>query len=95
VKCPNCSANIYYDVDRCQYCGTCQPVKPQHQPSVPPKAGQRGLGGGTIAGKDCPRPAKVEDEAKKAFIIRLTDAPAAAAQRNDMGGDRTRWRCET
>ena len=34
MKCPNCGANIYEDVNRCQYCGAYQPVKPQHQPPV-------------------------------------------------------------
>ena len=34
MKCPNCGANIYDDVNRCQYCGAYQPVKPQHQPPV-------------------------------------------------------------
>lgn len=35
MKCPNCGANIYDDVNRCQYCGAYQPTKPQH---VPPQA---------------------------------------------------------
>ena len=37
MKCPNCGANIYDDVNRCQYCGAYQPVKPQHQPPVQPQ----------------------------------------------------------
>lgn len=32
MKCPNCGANIYDDVNRCQYCGAYQAVKPQHRP---------------------------------------------------------------
>lgn len=31
MKCPNCGANIYEDVNRCQYCGAYQAVKPLYQ----------------------------------------------------------------
>ncbi len=34
MKCINCGANIYEDVNRCQYCGAYQPVKPQYQQPV-------------------------------------------------------------
>ena len=36
MKCPNCGANIYDDVNRCQYCGTYQSTA--KTPSVPVQA---------------------------------------------------------
>ena len=35
MKCENCGANIYDDINRCQYCGAYQKVKPQYQPPQP------------------------------------------------------------
>ncbi|MDD3335754.1 MAG: TM2 domain-containing protein [Eubacteriales bacterium] len=34
MKCSNCGANIYDDVNRCQYCGAYQPIKAQNQPNT-------------------------------------------------------------
>ncbi|MDD2648786.1 MAG: TM2 domain-containing protein [Eubacteriales bacterium] len=34
MTCPNCGANIYDDVNRCQYCGSYMPVK---QSQIPPQ----------------------------------------------------------
>jgi TM2 domain-containing membrane protein YozV len=36
MKCENCGASIYDDINRCQYCGAYQKVKPQYQPPQPP-----------------------------------------------------------
>ena len=40
MKCPNCGASIYEDVNRCQYCGTYQDVKTRYQSPIPPSAPQ-------------------------------------------------------
>ena len=36
MKCPNCGANIYDDINRCQYCGTYMPVNNQQTRVAPP-----------------------------------------------------------
>ena len=36
MKCENCGANIYDDINRCQYCGAYRQVKPPYQPPQPP-----------------------------------------------------------
>ena len=40
MKCPNCGANIYEDVNRCQYCGAYQDIKARYQAPVPHPAPQ-------------------------------------------------------
>ncbi len=37
MTCPNCGANIYDDVNRCQYCGSYMPIKPNHVPPQQPQ----------------------------------------------------------